>query len=100
MPALAAGAAIRSQAAAWIADQVSGYAMVACDPGMCAALQAQGIPAGRLLLWTGREQWPGRPEGPRGGTRRPDRPSQPPGAGTSLRAELPLTATNDGVTSR
>jgi hypothetical protein len=27
--------------------------MVACDPGMCAALQAQGIPAGRLLLWTG-----------------------------------------------
>ena len=24
----------------------------------------------------------------------------PPGAGTSLRAELPLTATNDGVTSR
>ena len=39
-------------------------------------------------------------EGPCGGTRRPDRPSQPPGAGTSLRAELPLTATNDGVTSR
>ena len=27
----------------------------------------------------GREQWPGRPEGPRGGTRRPDRPSHPPG---------------------
>ena len=24
----------------------------------------------------------------------------PPGAGSSLRAELPLTATNDGVTSR
>ncbi len=45
MPALAAGAAIRSQAAAWIAGQVSGDAMVACDPGMCAALQAQGIPA-------------------------------------------------------
>jgi hypothetical protein len=50
---MAAGAAVRSQAAAWIAGQVSGYAMVACDPGMCAALQAQGIPAGRLLLWTG-----------------------------------------------
>ena len=49
--ALAAGAAVRSQAAAWIASQVSGDAMVACDPGMCAALQAQGIPAGRLLLW-------------------------------------------------
>ena len=43
MPALAAGAAVRSRAAAWIAGQVSGYAMVACDPGMCAALQAQGI---------------------------------------------------------
>ena len=53
MSALAAGAAIRSQAAAWIAAQVSGNAMVACDPGMCAALQAQGIPAGRLLLRTG-----------------------------------------------
>ena len=53
MSALAAGAAVRSRAAAWIAGQVSGYAMVACDPGMCAALQAQGIPAGRLLLWTG-----------------------------------------------
>ena len=53
MPALAARAAVRSRAAAWIAAQVSGYAMVACDPGMCAALQAQGIPAGRLLLWTG-----------------------------------------------
>ena len=46
MSALAAGAAVRSRAAAWIAGQVSGYAMVACDPGMCAALQAQGIPAG------------------------------------------------------
>ena len=53
MPALAAGASVRSRAAAWIAGQVSGYAMVACDPGMCAALQAQGIPAGRLLLWAG-----------------------------------------------
>ncbi len=53
MSALAAGAAVRSRAAAWIAGQVSGYTMVACDPGMCAALQAQGIPAGRLLLWTG-----------------------------------------------
>ena len=52
MSALAARAAVRSRAAAWIAGQVSGYAMVACDPGMCAALQAQGIPAG-LLLWTG-----------------------------------------------
>ena len=53
MSAVAAGAGVRSRAAAWIAGQVSGDAMVACDPGMCAALQAQGIPAGRLLLWTG-----------------------------------------------
>ena len=59
MPALAAAAAVRSRAAAWIAAQVSGYAMVACDPGMCAALQARGIPAGRLLLWTGAASPPG-----------------------------------------
>ena len=54
MPALAAGAAVRSRAAAWIAAQVSGDAMVACDPGMCAALQAQGIPAGGSCSGPGR----------------------------------------------
>ena len=54
MSALAAGAAVRSQAAAWIAGQVSGDAMVACDPGMCAALQGQGIPAGRSCSGPGR----------------------------------------------
>ncbi len=44
-----AGAAARSQAAAWVAGQVSDDAMIACYPGMCAALQAHGVAAGRLL---------------------------------------------------
>ena len=39
----------RSQAAAWIATQVSGNAIIACYPDMCAALQAQGVVAGRLM---------------------------------------------------
>ena len=42
-------AAARSQAAAWIAAQVSGNAIIACYPDMCAALQAQGVVAGRLM---------------------------------------------------
>jgi len=42
-------AAARSEAAAWIAGQVSGNAMIACYPDMCAALQAQGVTAGRLM---------------------------------------------------
>lgn len=45
----AAGAAVRFQAAAWIAAQVSGSAIIACYPDMCAALQAQGVTAGRLM---------------------------------------------------
>ena len=48
-PSLAGAAAARSQAAAWIAAQVNGDAMIACYPDMCAALQAQGVAAGRLL---------------------------------------------------
>jgi hypothetical protein len=48
--ALAAAAAQRQQAAAWVARQVSQDAIVACDPVMCAALQARGVPAGRLLV--------------------------------------------------
>ena len=35
-PSRAAG--VQARAAAWIAGQVSGDAIVACDPGMCAAL--------------------------------------------------------------
>ena len=46
-PSLAAGA--QAQAAAWIAAQLSGNAIVACYPGMCAALQEQGVAAGRLM---------------------------------------------------
>ncbi len=46
-PSLAAGA--QGQAAAWIAGQVSGDAIIACYPGMCAALQERGVAAGRLM---------------------------------------------------
>ena len=48
--AIAAAAAARQQAAAWVAAQVSRSSIVACDPVMCAALQAQGVPAASLLL--------------------------------------------------
>jgi hypothetical protein len=43
-------AAVRGQAAAWVARQVSGDAIVACDPVMCSALQAHGIVATNLLV--------------------------------------------------
>jgi hypothetical protein len=42
-------AVARSRAAAWIAAQVSGNTIIACYPDMCAALQAQGVAAGRLM---------------------------------------------------
>ena len=42
--------AIRHQAAAWVASQVGGGAIVACDPAMCSALLAQGVTAGNLLV--------------------------------------------------
>jgi hypothetical protein len=48
--ALAGAAAVRQQAAAWVASQVNSDAIVACDPAMCAALQAHRIPASRLLV--------------------------------------------------
>ena len=44
-----AGVAARQQAAAWVAAQVSHSAVVSCDPAMCAALQADGFPAGDLM---------------------------------------------------
>jgi hypothetical protein len=47
--ALGASAATREAAAKWIAAQVADSAIVACDPAMCAALQATGIAASRLL---------------------------------------------------
>ncbi|HEY5395727.1 MAG TPA: hypothetical protein VIL16_10055 [Trebonia sp.] len=46
---LQAATASRATAARWIAGQVSPSAIVACDPAMCAALQASGVGAGRLL---------------------------------------------------
>jgi hypothetical protein len=42
-------AGAQARAAAWITAQVSGDAMVACYPRMCAALQEQGVAAGRLM---------------------------------------------------
>ena len=73
MSALAAGAAVRSRAAAWIAGQVSGYAMVACDPGMCAALQAQGIPAAAPALERGGQPARRQPGGDLPAGRQPER---------------------------
>jgi hypothetical protein len=42
-------AVAQTEAAAWIADQVSSAAIVGCYPAMCAILQAHGVTAGRLL---------------------------------------------------
>jgi hypothetical protein len=39
----------QAEAAAWIMGQVNADAIIACDPAMCAALQAQGVTAGRLM---------------------------------------------------
>ena len=47
---LQAEAALRGQAAAWIARQVSPAAIVSCDPAMCSALQAHGVPSSQLLV--------------------------------------------------
>jgi len=44
-----AAASVRSQAAAWIASQVGRGEVIACDPLMCAELQAYGVAASRLL---------------------------------------------------
>ncbi|HWM95675.1 MAG TPA: hypothetical protein VNO54_01345 [Streptosporangiaceae bacterium] len=43
-----AGAA-RTQAATWVASQLSSAETVGCDPLMCAALRAHGVAASRLL---------------------------------------------------
>ena len=50
-PAWARGAAgtVRTQAAAWIASQLSSAETVGCDPLMCAALGAHGVAASRLV---------------------------------------------------
>ena len=43
-------AAVRGEAAAWIAQQVSPGVAVSCDQVMCAALEARGLPARDLLV--------------------------------------------------
>lgn len=50
-PAWARGAAgtVRTQAATWVASQLSGAETVGCDPLMCAALRARGVAASRLV---------------------------------------------------
>jgi hypothetical protein len=50
VPSVTAASATRDEAAAWVAGQVSGGAVLACDPAMCAALAQRGIPAGNLLV--------------------------------------------------
>ena len=45
-----AQAAVRAQAAAWVAGQVSPDVTVSCDAVMCAALKAHGFPAGKLVM--------------------------------------------------
>jgi hypothetical protein len=47
---LQSATATRNAAAQWVAGQVGASAIVACDPAMCAALQASGVAAGRLLM--------------------------------------------------
>ena len=57
---LGAAPAFESQAASWVASQVSKTAMVSCDPAMCGSLAAHGIPAAGLLVLR-----PGRASAPR-----------------------------------
>ena len=44
------GASALDAAAAWVASQVSRAGMVSCDPVMCQALEAHGVPAADLLV--------------------------------------------------
>jgi hypothetical protein len=43
-------AAAMQMAATWVGQQISRSVIVACDPVMCSALQAQGFPAANLLV--------------------------------------------------
>jgi cellulose synthase/poly-beta-1,6-N-acetylglucosamine synthase-like glycosyltransferase len=43
-------AATVREVASWVSQQVSRTVTVACDPRMCAALQARGVPAANLLV--------------------------------------------------
>ncbi len=48
-PAASPAAATRNQAAAWVAQQVATSAVISCDPTMCLALKAHGVPTYDLL---------------------------------------------------
>ena len=48
-PAISPASVAQTSAAAWIAGQLSSNAIIACDPAMCAALQASGVTASRLM---------------------------------------------------
>ena len=48
-PVAAVQSAVQSQAAAWIARQVSSAAIIGCYPAMCASLQSQGVNASQLM---------------------------------------------------
>ena len=48
--AAAAAGGDRIQAAAWAAAQISGSAVVGCDPAMCTVLRTQGVAAGNLVV--------------------------------------------------
>ena len=48
--AAATAAGIRVLAARWVTGQVSGSAIVSCDPAMCAALAARGLPGANMLM--------------------------------------------------
>ncbi len=54
---VAAAAAVRWQAAGWVAQQVNHDTTVACDPLMCGVLHSRGFPAANLLRIL-----PGRPD--------------------------------------
>jgi len=51
-------AVVDKQAATWVAEQVSPDAIVSCDPVMCAALAAEGIPRSKLLVLTSTSTYP------------------------------------------
>ena len=48
-PAISPLRVAQAAAAAWVADQLSSASSIACDPAMCAALQASGVSASRLM---------------------------------------------------
>jgi hypothetical protein len=49
-PAAGTAAEVRAAAAAWVASQVSRAKPISCDPVMCQALRAHGVPAADLLV--------------------------------------------------